>query len=59
MQSADDYRRLIIACRTGAPIRLGDVATGTGRGKQLARGMGEQSAGDRDERPKYSRAQHH
>ncbi|MDQ2566733.1 MdtB/MuxB family multidrug efflux RND transporter permease subunit, partial [Klebsiella michiganensis] len=27
MQSAEDYRRLIIAWQNGAPIRLGDVAT--------------------------------
>ncbi|HGK7446380.1 TPA: MdtB/MuxB family multidrug efflux RND transporter permease subunit [Klebsiella variicola subsp. variicola] len=27
MQSAEDYRRLIIAYKNGAPIRLGDVAT--------------------------------
>lgn len=27
MQSAEDYRRLIIAYQNGAPIRLGDVAT--------------------------------
>lgn len=27
MQSADEYRRLIIAYQNGAPVRLGDVAT--------------------------------
>ncbi len=27
MQSAEDYRRLIVAWQNGAPIRLGDVAT--------------------------------
>ncbi len=27
MQSAEDYRRLIIAYQNGAPIRLGDVAS--------------------------------
>ncbi len=27
MQSADEYRRLIIAYKNGAPVRLRDVAT--------------------------------
>ncbi|WP_430493703.1 efflux RND transporter permease subunit, partial [Escherichia coli] len=27
MQSADEYRQLIIAYKNGAPVRLGDVAT--------------------------------
>ena len=27
MQSADEYRQLIIAYQNGAPVRLGDVAT--------------------------------
>ncbi|MGK7630941.1 efflux RND transporter permease subunit, partial [Salmonella enterica] len=27
MQSADEYRRVIIAYQNGAPVRLGDVAT--------------------------------
>ncbi len=52
MQSAEDYRRLIIASaerRADSPRRRRH--RGTGRGKQLARGMGEQSAGDRHERP--------
>jgi multidrug efflux pump len=41
MQSADEYRQLIIAYQNGAPVRLGDVATEQG-GKQLARRLGQQ-----------------
>ena len=36
MQSAEDYRRLIIAYQNGAPIRLGDVASVEQGRKQLA-----------------------
>lgn len=35
MQSADDYRRLIIAYQNGAPVRLGDVAT-VEQGRKIA-----------------------
>ncbi len=52
MQSAEDYRRLIIAYQNGAPIRLGDVASvEQGAEKLLARGVGQPAAGHRDERP--------
>ncbi len=35
MQSADEYRRLIIAYQNGAPVRLGDVAT-VEQGRKIA-----------------------
>jgi multidrug efflux pump len=38
MQSAEEYRRLIVAYQNGAPIRLGDIAT-VEQGRKIA-GLG-------------------
>ena len=51
MQSAEDYRRLIIAYQNGAPIRLGDVASVEQGPKTAGWGVGQPAAGHRDERP--------
>ncbi len=60
MQSAEEYRQLIIAYQNGAPIRLGDVATvEQGAEKQLARRVGEQRTGHCDECSAPARCQHY
>ena len=45
MQSAEDYRRLIIAYQNGAPIRLGDVASVEQGPKTAGSGRGPTSSG--------------
>ena len=60
LNSADQYRNLIVAYRNGGPVRLSDVATHRQRpGEHQARRLGEYHAGDHPQRPASTGRQHH